>query len=416
MSLRAGGPVTEVAAPDAAGFRPPRTWLMMGHKAGDNSQILALAEGLGWPFEIKRLVYRRSELVTNLLAGPTLKGLVREKSSPLEPPWPELIISAGRRNEPLIRWIQTRVGSRERIKLVHVGRPWALHECYDLIVTTPQYRLPRKPNILHNELPLHRVSAERLREAGERWADRLARLPRPHVAVMVGGNAGPYNFDRENGALLGYWASRMARELSGSLLVTTSARTPRKALRALEAQIEVPAFVYRWRPGDPDNPYFAFLALAERLIVTCDSMSMLAEACSTGKPVFIFDLLRGPRSRRPPVPPDAAIRGRSLRERLADFHPRPVIYRIGMAIGPKRLTRDVTLIHARQVEAGRAAWLGEPWPEGRNPPPMRDLERAVAAVRALFGADGRPLPPPPELARIPRGGSLMPELYQRLFQ
>lgn len=416
MSVEVERSATAASPSRASEFRPPRTWLMMGHKAGDNSQILALAEGLGWPFEIKRLVYRRSELVTNLLAGPTLMGLVPEKSSPLEPPWPELIISAGRRNEPLIRWIQTRVGSRERIKLVHVGRPWALHECYDLIVTTPQYRLPRKPNILHNELPLHRVRPERLREAGEKWAERLAHLPRPYVAVMVGGNAGPYNFDRENGALLGYWASRMAREAGGSLLVTTSARTPRKALAALEAQIDAPAFVYRWRPNDPDNPYFAFLALAERLIVTCDSMSMLAEACSTGKPVFIFDLLRGPRSRRPPVPRDAAIRGRSLLERLADFHPRPVIYRIGMAIGPRRLTRDVTLIHARQVEVGRAVWLGEPWPDDRNPPPMRDLERAVAAVRALFGPDGRPLPPPAELAQIPRGGSLMPELYQRLFQ
>ncbi len=416
MNDRANPPATTGAEPVGAKFRPPRTWLMMGHKAGDNSQILALAEALGWPFEIKKLVYRRSELLTNLLAGPTLMGLVAEKSSPLEPPWPELVISAGRRNEPLIRWIQTRAGSRERIKLVHVGRPWALHECYDLIVTTPQYRLPRKPNILHNELPLHRVRPERLREAGDAWAGRLTHLPRPYIAVMVGGNAGPYNFDRENGALLGYWASRMARECGGSLLVTTSARTPKKALAALEAQIDVPAFVYRWRPGDRDNPYFAFLALAERLIVTCDSMSMLAEACSTGKPVFIFDLLRGRHSRRPPIPADARIRGRSLFERLLDFHPRPVIYRIGMAIGPRRLTRDVTLILSHQVNAGRAAWLGEEWPADRNPPATQDLERAAAAVRALFGPDGRPLPPPPELARIPRGGSLMPELYQRLFQ
>ncbi len=397
-------------------FRPPRTWLMMGHKAGDNTQILALAEALGWPFEIKHLVYRRTELLTNLLAGPTLKGLVLDRSSRLEPPWPELVISAGRRNEPLVRWIQCQVGDRSRIKLVHVGRPWARHECFDLIVTTPQYRLPEKPNILHNELPLHRVAPARLEAAAESWRERLEHLPRPRIAVMMGGHAGPYNFDRENGALLGYWANRLAAECGGSLLVTSSARTPAAALSAFEAQIRVPAHIYRFRPADPDNPYFAFLALAERIIVTSDSMSMLAEACSTAKPVFIFDLLRGRHSRRPPPPEDGSIAARSLRERLADWHPRVTIYKLAMKIGPKRLTRDVSLIHARQVALGRAVWLGEPWPEGRTPPPMRDLERAVAAVRALFGPDGRPKPPPAELRTIPRDGSLMPELFARLFQ
>jgi len=390
----------------------------MGHKAGDNNQILALAEALGWPFEIRQLVYRRTELLTNLLAGPTLRGLVRERSSPLEPPWPELVISAGRRNEPLARWIQLQVGDRSRIKLVHVGRPWALHECFDLIVTTPQYRLPQKPNILHNELPLHRVRPGRLAEAAARLRLRLEAmgLRPPYVAVLMGGQAGPYNFDRENGALLGYWASRTAQEIGGSLLVTSSARTPARAIDALEAQLTVPAFVYRWKPDDPDNPYFGMLGLADRIVVTCDSMSMLAEACSTGKPVFIFDLLRGRGSHRPPLPKDGRIRARSLLERLADWHPRPVIYRLGMKIGPKRLTRDVSLIHRRQIELGRAVWLGEPWP-GRRVPPPADLERAVEAVKRLFDPHGRPLPPAsPELSRIYTGGSLLPELWARLFQ
>src|SRR5687768_5656160 len=113
----------------------PRTWVMMGHKAGDNSQILALAEGLGWQFEVNHLVYRPTELLTNLLAPLTLLGIVRVKSSPLVPPWPDLIISAGRRNEPPCRWIQAHAD--KRVRLVHVGRPWARVENFDLVVTTP---------------------------------------------------------------------------------------------------------------------------------------------------------------------------------------------------------------------------------------------------------------------------------------
>jgi hypothetical protein len=48
----------------------------------------------------------------------------------------------------------------------------------------------------------------------------------------------------------------------------------------------------------------------------------------------------------------------------------------------------VGAIHRRQIALGRAAWLGDPAPEpatGEAPPPMRDTERAVARVRALFG-------------------------------
>lgn len=389
--------------------RPPRTWLMLGHKVGDNGQILALAEALGWPYEVKHLVYKKTELLTNLLAGPTLMGLVKERSSPLAPPWPELVISAGRRNEPLVRWIQREAGGPGKVRLVHVGRPWARHECFDLIVTTPQYRLPDKPNILQNEAPLHRVTAARLAEAGERFAGRFAELPRPRIAVILGGHAGPYSLDRENGAVLGWHAARRARERGGSLLVTSSARTPVAAIDALAAELDVPAFLYRFRRDDPDNPYLGILALSDELIVTCDSMSMLAEAIATGKPVFIFDLARGRGSHRPPVPP--SVRRRTLLERLADVRLQPIAYRLGMLVGPKRLTRDVTIIHRRQVEAGRAAWLGEPAPPRAGPPPpLADLERAVAAVRRLMGPDY--VPP----ASVPQAGSLGSELLARLFQ
>ena len=44
-------------------LEPPRIWLLMGHRAGDNAQLLALVEALGWPYEIKRLAYKRFELL-----------------------------------------------------------------------------------------------------------------------------------------------------------------------------------------------------------------------------------------------------------------------------------------------------------------------------------------------------------------
>jgi hypothetical protein len=340
-------------------LQPPTIWLLLGHKAGDNSQVNALAEALGWPCERKHLVYRYTELLTNLLLGPTLAGVVRTQSSPLAPPWPDLVIAGGRRNEPVARWIQRQ--SEGRTRLVHIGRPWARPEYFDLIVTTPQYRLPDRPNILLNELPLQAASTQRLAAAAV-WEPRLEHLPRPRIAVLVGGRSGQFPFAAGEGARLGQIADAMARQAGGSLLVTTSARTPPAATAALAATLTAPHYLYRWTPNAAGNPYWGYLALADAFIVTGDSLSMLADACATRRPVYLFELATG------------ASRYRSLRV---------IAQRLFFALGPERLPRNIGRLHRRLIDSGRVVPLGQSFPP-ETPPPLDDLARAVARARALF--------------------------------
>ena len=358
----------------------PRAWLLMGHKAGDNTQILALAEALGWPFDIKHIIYRRTERLTNRLVGESLAGIVAKQSSPLAPPLPDLVLTAGRRNEPVARWIRTQGGGK--VKLVHVGRPWGPLDQFDLIVTTPQYRLPVRPNILHNTLPLHRVSTHRLAQATEQWASRLAHLPRPYIAVLVGGNSGAIVFDPRKAAYMGQQASAVAERLEGALLVTTSARTPSLSAQALEQSIRVPHYFFHWTPASHDNPYYAFLALADAFIVTGESVSMLAEACYTRQPVYIFDIA----DERTPCgtgSPGAWLP--STWQKLCNtWHYGVWKHRLAQWTRPRRVRTDIGTIHRRLIESGRAAWLGGDLLSDALPPPLEDLDRAVARVRALF--------------------------------
>jgi mitochondrial fission protein ELM1 len=374
--------------PASAAVCLPRVWALLGHKAGDNSQVLALAEALGWRFEEKRFVYKPYELVTNLLLGATLAGVVKDKSSVLEPPWPDLVISAGRRNEPICRWIQQQAAPH-RVRLVHVGRPWAKIERFDLIVTTPQYRLPIRPNVLHNKTPLHRITAERLRLDGGAWAPRLADLPKPHIAVMIGGNSGPFSFDRAAAERLARQASEMAQAHGGSLLVSTSARTAPSAIEAFTGALSCPAYVYRWGAGAMDNPYFAFLGLADSIIVTGDSMSMLAEACATHKRVYIFDLGEGRYAMRESVAA-AARRGPGSRSWWTGWEKArwdAFWYRQMMRFGPQRLSRDIRIVHRHLVDSGLAVWLGDEFPAGKPLPTLQCVARAAARVRALFAGE-----------------------------
>jgi len=348
----------------------PLTWVLTGYKAGDNAQVLALADALGWPYEVKRFRYRKTELLTNRLLAVTLAGIDRESSSELSAPWPDLVITAGRRNEPVARWILKQSGGTTR--LVHIGRPWAPLDVFSLIVTTPQYFLPDRSNVLKNHLPLHGVMSGRLNEAANAWRQRFAHLARPYTAVLIGGDSGPFVFTAEKGRRLGRLVNSMALHDGGSLLVTDSARTPGLAFDAFQHELSVPAYIHCWADSGEANPYLAYLALADRLVVTGESMSMLTEASFTCKPLYIFD------------PGDT----RSWWRHAYNFRYKPLTHRLAMLFAARRMHRDVGNIQHQLVDSGRAVWLGQPFPAGKRAAPPDDAQRAAKRVRALFSTLG----------------------------
>ena len=124
----------------------PQVWVLLGRAAGGNGQLLALARALGWPFQTRRLVHGPLQRLPNPLLDVSLLGLDRRRSDPLEPPWPDLVLAAGRRSAPVSQWIRAR--SKGRARLVHLLHAQAPLERFDLVVTLPQYRLPRRENVL----------------------------------------------------------------------------------------------------------------------------------------------------------------------------------------------------------------------------------------------------------------------------
>src|SRR5512144_713520 len=381
----------------------PVVWVLMGYKTGDNEQVLALAEALGWPFESKRFTYARWEVIPNLAMRATLAGVARRRSSPLAPPWPDLVITAGRRNEPIALWIRKAAAADgRRVRVIHVGRPWNRLDRFDLIVTTPQYSLPERANILLNPMPLHRVTPERLREAEAQWAGRFAHLSRPRVAVLIGGSIAPHSYDEASAQRLAKQASSLAAAGGGSLLVSTSARTPPHTIDALCDHLGVPSYVFRWRKDAAENPYFGMLALADAFVVTADSMSMLTEACATARPVYIFDLGEGAHALRPTTTGTVAV-GEGVRRTLSQRLTRQ-FHLLVKTLTPRRLGRDIGAIHRQLVAAGEAAWLGDPVPaEGGPSPRLNGVARAVARVRALFDLPAEPATRARQIGRGPPG-------------
>jgi len=360
-----------VSAADALGAstdtpQRPRVWVLLGAGAGDNAQLSRLAEALGWPFEAKHIRYKWLYRCPNLLLGASKVTVDTRRSDAFAPPWPDLVIGASRRAAPLARWIKKQSGGRSR--LVHLLDVQAPLHYFDLVITTPQYRLPERSNVLHNLLPLNAAQPEVLKSSAAQWHRKLEHLPRPWIAVLVGGNSSSYRLDAFTASQLGQFVSRMARDTGGSLLISTSPRTPPDAADALMAAVQGPAYVHRWQSTNKnENPYLAYLALADRFIVTADSASMLAEACSTGRRVEVFDwsLRRQPRRLLRTVPGS-----QRLEEALIHWG----------VIKPKR---DFQAFHRGLIKCGFLCAPGQE--RSLQPPKPDDLALTVSRIRRLMG-------------------------------
>lgn len=216
--------------------------------------------------------------------------------SPIAPPFPDLLIASGRRALPYMRAV--RRASAGRTFTLFLKDPRSGAEAADLIWVQEHDRL-RGPNVLTSLTAPHRLSAAKLSHARAALDPRIARLARPRVAVLVGGDSRHHRF--EAGDIV-----RLARSLrnlaasGASLAVTASRRTPKDLLDELRA-LAVPPRHFLWDPSEPpgDNPYLSLLAGADAVVVTADSTNMVGEAAATGVPVLVFEPSGGhPKIRR----------------------------------------------------------------------------------------------------------------------
>jgi uncharacterized protein len=350
-------------------FKPnPLVWLLASPHTGDNTQLLALADNLGWPYEIKKLAYKPGQTLARLVMGGTLVGLPGDSRKHIKPPYPDLILGAGRPTEAAALWVKRH--ANKTVKLVFLGTPWADLNNFDLVITTPQYGLPDRPNILRNDLPMHKVTPIKLAQEAKIWAPRFAHLPKPWTAIFVGGSSGPYRFTVDAARRL----AKNANALPGSLLVTTSARTPLEVPTMLQSALVNPNYFHHWHADDAENPFFGFLALADRFIVTADSISMLSEAAATGKPVMLFDTESGP----------YAMRQNSAKIGWRGGNLGTTAFRLAMRLAPPSWSRDLRIVHNQLINSERASWSDSQLQPSNQLSPQTDLARATTRVRALF--------------------------------
>lgn len=265
----------------------PVCWTLTDGRMGMVAQALGLAEAVGLPITQKTIVPRG--LLKALPPGlwpPRATGFDADDPQ-FQPPWPRLLIACGRHAVGPSLAIRRLSGGKTFV--VVTQDPYVNPRRFDLVVVPEHDRLTR-PNVIQTTGAVHRVSQERLSSERLNPAVDLSHLPRPLVSVSIGGPNRVFGLGVDRMAQIVSQLITLTNETGASLVVTASRRTGKESEAVLRRGLQdTGALVW---DGAGQNPYFSFLAQADAVLVTQDSVNMISEACATGKPVYVIGLDR----------------------------------------------------------------------------------------------------------------------------
>lgn len=321
-------------------------WVLIGQRTGDNNQLLRLAGEIGLPFRTLELRYNALYRIPPPLIGASLTTLKRASRAQIQPPWPDLVLGIGNRSVPAALAIRELSGGRA--KLARLGNPRLDPSRFDLVITTPQYGVPDAPNVIR--LPAGISTAPKL-DPNREEADWLARLPRPHRLLLIGGDTFMWTLPPDRLAAAVLELKRRCQSDGGSVIAVSSARSSKAALDSVAAALRGSEHGLVWGRF-PRYP--VLLDDADEIHVTADSVAMISDAIATGKPIGL-------------VEPENTIAGQILY----------ALSRLGTQVPVRDISRFWTAIQAQ----GLAGTVDRPVAGKLAADP---LAIAVSAVRALL--------------------------------
>ena len=219
----------------------------------------------------------------------------------------------------------------------------------------PEHDRPRrKNNVLPTILAPNLVSADKMFRDAETLARRVHISAKGAVGVFLGGDNHTYSMTDRLTRILMDGLENFCGETGADLLVTTSRRTPSGSEKIVKDKARAfPGikFLVIASEKNPPETIGGILHMSKIIVVSAESISMVSEAISSGKPVIAFRL-----SKKKP--------GATKHER---------------AIAELEKAGYVTVCDAENI----AAALGGAW---KNPPPPKTIDendRIFEAVRRL---------------------------------
>lgn len=369
---------------------PPKIWILSDGKVGHTTQCETLAQTLGWPYVIKQVKFNKwnshQKKIWTILP-PNLYGVNQQDSDSLTPPWPDVVLAAGWRTAPIARWIARESSGHSRS--IQLGRNGGIcAELFDVVVTPSYYQFLPHPNRIETLAPLNSPNTVPSATVEEQWPNLFHNAPHPRIIFVVGGSTKRFTLTAERAKQISTQLLDFAKDCKGSIFAVTSPRTGKDVAQALEGVLKPDHIVHRWQPNQTDNPYFAYLTGGDIIVVTGESESMLAEAASLGKPVYIIPMSERPanwvanlsewiiqRAHSRPLNKRGTVRPQQGIEKICSR-----LLQLGL-VQPRR---NLSHLHQSLIEEGMASLFGEPLRNGPRPK-LQEGKKVAQKIQDILG-------------------------------
>lgn len=254
---------------------PPVIWVVTEGLVGTENQCLGVAEALGMTPIVKRVGLRQPWKLLSPYLGFECSATFSE---PLNPAWPDILITSGRKSIAVSRYIKKK--SQGKTFTVHIQDPRINPKQFDMVVV-PEHDPTRGENVFVTIATPNKMTDKKLTLAKEEFTHLFDKIDSPRIAVLIGGSTKRYHFTLDD-------TKKLVQKLLPlkNMMITTSRRTGEENISYLKDTL---SHHYFWN-GQSPNPYMGIVAWADIILVTSDSTSMISEAATTGKPVYVIPM------------------------------------------------------------------------------------------------------------------------------
>ena len=255
-------------------------WIITEGLKGTENQCLGVAEAMNMTPTVKQITLKQPWAFLSPYLGFEHAGIF---SPPLESPWPDILITSGRKAIAAARYIKKASGGKTFA--VHIQDPRARLRDFDLVAVA-LHDPSKGPNVINTLAAPNRITEAQLIKAREDFP-AFGNIKKPRVAVLIGGNSKAHTLSETGMKEL----CQKLKTLNAGLMITASRRTGAANQKILQDALkDSDAFIW---DGSGANPYFAMLGWADYILVTEDSVSMASDAATTGKPIHVIELEGG---------------------------------------------------------------------------------------------------------------------------
>lgn len=266
-------------------------WILVDGRPGNYAQAIGLANEIGFESRIVNISYGIFSFLPNFILRSSLLGVTRATKNKLNnfDYFPKLIISAGRRSAPVA--LNIKKNSQNRSKIAQIMNPDFALERFDFIILPSHDKISgHHNNVIRTLGSLTKTNEQAINAECEKFASWFRDYKKTKIAVLVGGDSKSGKFSKESAERLIKKSCEIAKNMNAKLLVLNSRRTSDEATKAIKSTLYGDFKFFNWKEiKDGENPYLAIVGFSDFFIATGDSVSMISEVCSTGKPIYIFD-------------------------------------------------------------------------------------------------------------------------------